>query len=221
LTLTEPDVARWFCVLSCLLTGASAWAQTPRAPDAAKEAVVRFGPVPDIIYEQVPAVQRGQGVVVEELADGTALARHGVRKYDILVSLDGTPIKSADHLTQLLGGVKADASRRLSLVRGGKRVSVLVNTASLEPVAFPKALLKAGGPPMVGVEYQPTGPGKLKVVITYNNNGKLVDVTCTGSLTEIEARVRQLGDEGVPPPVQELADAAIKRIRARNADQQP
>jgi hypothetical protein len=66
------------------------------------------------------------------------------------------------------------------------------------------------------------GPGKLKVVITYNSNGKLVDVTCTGSLAEIEAEVRQLGEQkGVPPPVQELADAAIKRIRARNAGEQP
>jgi hypothetical protein len=222
---------RLIALLAFLLAGAlaqlGAQTATVLAPPEADKGLmegVRLSPVPEILYAQVPALHRGQGVVVEELPEESALARQGVRKHDILLTLDKVPIRDGKHLSQMLTDGKAAGPRQLSLLRRGKEMTVAVDALGPETVLFPKAMLKAGAPPAVNVEAQPMGQNKLKVVLTFysNSNGKLEQVTCSGSLGEIEAEVRQLGrQKRLPPRVQDLVDVAMKRIRDLNPTEQP
>jgi hypothetical protein len=180
---------------------------------------IHLGPVPEVLYAQLPTLPRGRGVVVEDVKNDCPLAQRGVRKHDILLSLDGTALRDGMHLARLLAG-PGEAPRRLNLFRGGRPQTVTLGPTPVELVAQPKGMLKAGGPPAVSVEAEPLKHGKLKVVFTFysSNSGKLEQVTCSGSLSEIEQEVRDQGTKkGMPPQVQDLVDVALKRMRVLQA----
>jgi hypothetical protein len=121
----------------------------------------------------------------------------------------------------MAGQAKAGEQSALVLLRGGKQATLLVDLAAGAEADqhLVKGVLKAGGPPAVTVEARPLQQGKLRVTFTYysDGSGKLEQVTCSGSLGEIEAEVRSLGEQNrISPRLQDLIDVALKRIRAIN-----
>jgi hypothetical protein len=180
---------------------------------------VRFGTIPPVLYDHLPALAAGHGVVVEEVQAGSVLGQVGLHKHDILLSCDGVRIRDAKHLARMLS--PATQVHQLALLRAGREMTLAVPPAA-DPL--PKGLLKAGGPPAVSVEAQPLDAGKLRVVLHFYSprSGKLERVTCSGSLVQIEDDVRKMGEQNrMPARVQDLVDVALKRIRALNAAESP
>jgi PDZ domain len=176
---------------------------------------VRLGTVPDLLYEQFPQLKRGEGVVVEEVQAGSAAARAGLRRHDLLLTYGGQAIQGLDHFHQLIRAGAADQSRPLVLLRGGREMTLQVPLASNPP----KAMIKPGGPPAVNVEAQRLAGGRLQITFTYysQGTGKLEKLKCSGSLADIENEVRQLGKQNqMPSRVQDLVEVALRQIRLLN-----
>ena len=219
-----------FLLMPALFLGilvAGAGAQDTNAVKPAPGAVaaslgLRLGIVPDLLYEQLPHLKRGEGVVVEQVETSSAAARAGLRRHDLLLTYGGQPIQNPDHFHQLIRAAAPDQSRPLVLLRGGRETTlqVALPPALALPVpvigSSPKGMIKAGGPPAVNVEAQRLEGGKLQITFTYysQGTGKLEKLKCSGSLADIENEVRQLGKQNqMPSRVQDLVEVALRRIR--------
>jgi membrane-associated protease RseP (regulator of RpoE activity) len=206
-------VLAWFCGLAL---GNAAQGQALETASSSKAtilpglSVVR---VPDVLYAQVPQLQPGQGLIVDEIASGSLAAQFDLKRLDVLLSYDGQPVRDRDQFNKLVLATKLDQKAPLVLLRGGKEVTfrVALNTTELATNNV-KGAIKPGGPPAVAIECTSLDNGKLQVVLGYypEKSAKLQTVICTGSLMEIEQQVR---DQMLPTKIQELAEVAIKRLR--------
>jgi hypothetical protein len=218
---------RWTTILLLLLAGGlvhlAAAPAPPTPPEPVTVAGARLGPVPEVLYAHLPALPRGQGAVVEALEARSPLAQAGLRRNDILLTCDGVRIRDPKHFSDMLSESKPGQPHRLGLLRTGRRTNMIYVQQAPDPAAVPKSVLKPGGPPAVAVEAQPLQGGKLKVSFEYYlPTGKLERVTCSGSLSQIESEVRQLGEKNrMPARVQDLVDVALRRIRALNNTERP
>jgi hypothetical protein len=187
---------------------------------------MRLGPVPALLFEHLPGLKRGTGLVVEQIQSNCAAATGGVRIHDILLAYDGHPIRSRDQFCSLVRGIQPARDLPLVLLRGGKEITLQVRltcTPLPQPIAVfgntAKGSIKAGGPPAINVEAERLPGDRLQVTFTYysQGTGKLEQVQCSGSLTDIENEVRELGKQNrMPSRVQDLADVALRRIRVLN-----
>lgn len=180
----------------------------------------RLGPVPDLLYSHLPTLPQGRGVLVEDIVDEQAANRLRLRRHDIVLTHDGQPVRDANHLARLWQTTSKSPTVQLGVVRAGRLLTLAVPADVFAPlVNIPKGTLKPGHQPTLNVEAQPLGAGKLQVTLTYYcTNGKLKTVNCSGSLAEIETEVKQLSAQNrFPPPVQELVDVAVKRLKTLNA----
>ncbi|MBN2497258.1 MAG: PDZ domain-containing protein [Deltaproteobacteria bacterium] len=73
--------------------------------------------------------QADEGVLVAKVEDGSPAARAGLRVGDVLVKLDGKPIRSGWELGRWIGDKAQGAEVKLELVRGQKK---LERTATIE-----------------------------------------------------------------------------------------
>jgi hypothetical protein len=207
---------RGSAILLLLLAGGLVRLGAQAAPPAGAQPVTvdgaRLGPVPEVLYAHLPAVPRGQGVVVEDIQAGSPLREAGLRRNDVLLRLDGVGLRSPKHFSDLLARAKPGQPHRLVLLRAGKQMSLALAPPGDEPEPVPKAVLKPGGPPAVDVSYERLAGGKLKVRFEYlSPAGKLQQVTCSGSLSQIQSRVRQ--EKSMPAPVQDLVEVALRRLQ--------
>jgi serine protease Do len=69
---------------------------------------------------------RDTGVEVVEVVEDGPAARAGVRPEDLVVAVDGTPIVTVDDLQRLMTAERIGADVPLELVRGGRRLTVVV-----------------------------------------------------------------------------------------------
>jgi hypothetical protein len=171
---------------------------------------IRLSAVPDLLYDQVPQLKRGQGVAIADVAPGSAAARAGLRRNDIVLSCAGQAVRDTEHLNQLLRSDLPTRRVALVLLRAGKTMPLDV---ALDGA---RAALKPLGPPAVDVQAQRLEGDKLRVTFKYyaQGTGKLQEVTCTGSLGEIENEVHQRGQlHGMSARVQDLVEVALRRIR--------
>ena len=86
---------------------------------------VQLTPVPDVLRTQL-SIPEGQGVVVEEVRDGSTGAAAGLKKHDVILEIDGKKVASPADVRTLL---KRDS--KVKALRGGKELS-------LEPAPAPK-----------------------------------------------------------------------------------
>jgi hypothetical protein len=200
----------------------------PAGADGLAALGLRLGTLPDLLYAQLPQLKRRAGVVVERVLSESPAAQAGLRRHDILLSYGGKTIRGSEHFWQLLPAGPPEQPVPLVLLRGGREMTLEVTlTRAAVPApppltSLPKGVIKPGGPPAVNVEAQRVQSGKLKVTFTYysQGTGKLERVTCSGSLTEIEDEVRELGRQNrMPSRVQDLADVALRRMRVLNFPQ--
>jgi hypothetical protein len=202
------------------------WAEGPATPPAEEQGPslgVKVSPVPEVLYAHLPKL-RG-GVVVTEVLPRSPAAEVGLRRHDILLTYDGKEIEDCAHLARLLQESKTDHEIDLTLLRGGEKlekkptlvrgpllvVGPLVASNEKEPVDLPKGLAKPRAPARVNVTATPLGGGKMLVTIEFykEGTGKLQTFTCSGTAVEIDNKVKEL-----PQRVQDLAQAALQRIRA-------
>jgi len=72
---------------------------------------------------------RGDGALVQDVAPGSPGARAGLRPYDVIVSLDGEPVRTQDRLTRSIAERRPGSPARLEYVRDGRTHAVTVRLA--------------------------------------------------------------------------------------------
>ncbi len=184
-------------------------------------------PVPGVLYEQLQSahLKPGMGVVIDQVLPRSAAAQVGLKRYDILLSFQKTPVRDTAHFAQLLRAAPPDRKAPLLVLRGGKEVALEAGLSTkllavADPTEPPRGLIKPDGPPAVHVVAKPLEGGKMNITFTYYSEGKgrLERLTCSGSLDQIQEQVRTAStNKQMPAPVRELVDATLKRIRTLNA----
>ncbi|MHC4606193.1 MAG: PDZ domain-containing protein [Planctomycetota bacterium] len=82
-----------------------------RAPEAT------FGAVPEAVRVHL-AIPEGQGIAVERVPEGSAAAALGLREHDIILEIDGAPVRSA-------GDARSLTERStVAILRDGKRLTL-------------------------------------------------------------------------------------------------
>jgi hypothetical protein len=189
-----------------------------------------FGPLPEALYDQLPQLPRGQGVLITHILPDSPAAKADLHRHDIVLSYDNTKVRDGEHFARLIQADKPDRVVKLSLLRGGKEQTAEV-TLSLGPVlkisqakdagsrpargvGVPRATAKPGSPPAVSVSATPLDNGKLKVTIEYyqEGTGRLKSITCEGQPDEIDGEIKKL-----PERERKLAEVAFQRIRGMSS----
>ncbi len=206
---------RVLLVLVCFFAPRSLPAQTPAEPTSVIG--LHLAKVPESLHAHLPKLAAGEGLLVDKVASGSPAERHGLKRHDILVSLDGTALRDTDHLARLL--FAAQPNSNLAVIRAGKQVNLRL---ALKDEDLPKGLVKLGGPPDVTIKCQMLDDKKLSVTFMYyRDTGKRESVTVAGSLPEIERSVQDLGKQNrFPARVQDLVEVALKRLRTANESQE-
>ncbi len=86
----------------------------------------------DTDLERSLGLGSSEGALVEDVADGSPAARAGLKTYDLIQSLDGTPVRSNDDLIRQVAAREPGSSVTVKLLRDGKTRSVLVKLARRE-----------------------------------------------------------------------------------------
>lgn len=184
-------------------------------------------PVPDVLYEHLASLPRGRGVVVSEVVPDSPADRAKLQRHDILLSYDGKAIETCEQFARLLAADKPDRKVRLAVLRGGKPVAVDVTLVRGPVLTFgadhkdgppQRGAVKQTQPGKVTVSASPQPDGTMTVTVEYYREGssKLHTVTCTGTSEQIDSEINKL-----PQRVQDLARAALERIRALEAKDSP
>lgn len=67
---------------------------------------------------------KGGGVAVAEVTAGTPAAKAGLKAGDLVVTLDGAPVKHGDDIVRAVGALKPGKQVKLEIVRAGKPITV-------------------------------------------------------------------------------------------------
>lgn len=78
---------------------------------------------------QLPEVRDGRGALVADVAPGTPAARAGLRRWDVILGVDGKEITSPSALTQAVAGREPGESIALDVLRQGRRLKLSFKTA--------------------------------------------------------------------------------------------
>jgi len=187
---------------------------------------VLFCPISEALYDHLPQLPRGQGVLVTHVLPDSPAAKADIRRHDLLLQYADTPIRDCEHLVRLIQSDKAPRKVRLHLLRGGREATAEVllalgpklkiaqptQTGPGSDVELPRAITKPGGPPAVTVSATPLEHGKLKVSIEYfhEETGRYRTLKCEGHTEEIAQEVQKL-----PVRERQLVTYALQRIKDR------
>jgi membrane-associated protease RseP (regulator of RpoE activity) len=181
---------------------------------------LHLGAIPEVLYEHLPALQRGEGILVQEVKRSSPADKAGLKRHDLILSYNGTNLKTTEQLVTLIRSDKPERKAALLVIRSGKEVTLGVNLveacklAEASAARDPRGNAKYGRPPAVSVMATTLDAGKMQVTFAYVPEGKTKErrVTFSGSLDQIERQVQDL-----PSPVQDLAKVAIDRLRNRKS----
>ena len=79
-------------------------------------------PASDVLREQL-ALAAGTGLVVDTVVEGSIAARAGIRRHDVLVSLDDRPLVAVSQMAGLLEPSGREPPLRCQVVRGGSSLA--------------------------------------------------------------------------------------------------
>jgi hypothetical protein len=199
---------------SCLwLVPALAPAQSLRAEEKGTFLGALFAPVPEALYDHLPALPRNRGVLVTHVLPDSPAARAELRRHDVLYQYDDTPIRDCEHFVGLIRDDKPGRTVKLLLLRGGKetKASVTLTEGPVLRIAQAAGELRTRlAAPSVSVNATPLKDGKMKVTIAYaqRDTGQLRTLTCQGATADIDSEIRKL-----PERERKLVLAALQRIR--------
>lgn len=124
------------------------------------------------VLRQQLALDRGAGLVVDAVAPGSRAERAGLRQHDVLVMLDDQLLILPDQLEALVEAAPTDAPLHCSVLRGGRRITVPLDTRAavaqagrgttpgLRPAA-PALALGSPRPAQPPTTQQATPPGRV------------------------------------------------------------
>ena len=92
---------------------------------------VAIQPVTQNIADAI-GLDKAEGALVAEPQPGTPAAKAGLKSGDVIVSLDGKPVKDARDLARRIASEGAGKSVRLGIVRDGKQSDLSVTLAQME-----------------------------------------------------------------------------------------
>jgi hypothetical protein len=185
---------------------------------------VLFSPVPDILYDQLPHLPRGRGVVICHVLPDSPAARAHLCRNDILLTYDGESIRDGEHAARLIRDDRPERKVGLTFLRGGKEMTAEA-TLALGPAlkiaqavrltgedAIPRGLLKPINLAAVSITATPLGGNSMKVTIEFyqDSTARLQSITCTGPPAKIDEQILKL-----PARVQEQAKLGLQRLRAQ------
>lgn len=81
---------------------------------------------PDAEMSQALGVKQNTGAVVIEVVEGAPADRAGLKKYDVIVQLDGQDVEDHQHLTNMIASYKPGSTARFKIIRDGKQEYVNV-----------------------------------------------------------------------------------------------
>ena len=216
---------------ACLLATAGSARPDDAKPDADKGAAylgILFGPVSDALYDQLPQLPQGHGVLVTQVLADSPAEKAGLRRNDIVLQYDEKKIRDCDDLVRSLQADRPGRTVKLTFLRGGKErtadaalaLGPAIKTA-LEAKAgnttddVSPGVAKPGGPAAVSVAATPLERGRMKVTVEFypDGQGRLQRVTCEGDSDEIDSAIA----EKVPERERGMVRVALKRIRSLNA----
>src|SRR5262249_12693583 len=154
-------------------------------------------PVPEVLYDQLPQLPRGQGVVVAHVLPESPATQAGLRRHDLLLQYDDEKIDGCERFARLVPADKPERKVKLQGLRGRRETAGEVALALGRVLRIaqtgrdhgePRGTAKTGGPPSVSVAATPLEGGNLKVTIEYyqEGTGRLRTLTCSGGPDDIE-----------------------------------
>ncbi len=118
-------------------------------------------PVPELLAVHLKDhLQKGQGLVVLRVVQGSPADKAGLKRYDILTTFDDQKLVNAAQLKALVTAEKAESRVTLGVIREGKPLTVEVTLgkhAVVAPVPFGPPPAFAPGPGGVLIPIQPPG----------------------------------------------------------------
>ena len=79
-----------------------------------------------------------EGVLVMRVLPNTPAEKAGIRRGDVILEVEGKPIKTADQLQSTVENSGLDRSLKFKIARGDKTLQLNVQTAQLESVPQPQ-----------------------------------------------------------------------------------
>lgn len=116
---------------------------------------VRRGRIGVVIQDLTPALAEAmrlgsqQGAVIAQVEPGSPADRAGLRPRDVVLSVDGQPVRSSADLRNRIGLVEVDRTVTLELLRDGRRSRVNVKVS---PIAERRSDLGVTLPELAGAE---------------------------------------------------------------------
>jgi hypothetical protein len=185
---------------------------------------ILVAPVPEVLYDQLPNLPRGQGVVITHVLPESPAKKAGVERHDILLKYDAEKVTGCEHCARLIQADKVGRKVKLRLLRSGqeKKIEVTLGegpvlligdakSAGAKETEVSRSEVKLAKPSSVSVTATPLGSGNLKVTFEFyqEGTGRLKTVSCTGTPKDIEEEARKL----LPARVQGLAKKAMDRLQ--------
>jgi len=95
------------------------------------------------------SLKTSAGALVEDFYPGSPPGlRAGLRLYDVIVAVDGQPVKAEDELIQIVASRKPGTTATLQVVRDGRPLTVPVKLAERPPRSLDEEAQPAAEPPL-------------------------------------------------------------------------
>ena len=96
----------------------------PEADKTSNVLGIEIEPLSDTAAERLE-LKQGKGVIITDVADDGAGASIGLRKRDVILEVDGTPVKSVSQFQELCKNAKANKLIRLKIKRGKNPANII------------------------------------------------------------------------------------------------
>jgi hypothetical protein len=120
-----------------------------------------FGPIPPAVREYLELGEQG-GVQVRDVTKGTPAEQAGLKKGDIIRSVNGKPVGDGPAFVEIMSALKAGDAVEIEYQRAGRPAEKVTVTLAERPKELPP--LRRGEPGLFpGIPHVETGKGKIIV----------------------------------------------------------
>lgn len=166
------------CAAAAVLCGAEPLTITSAtvAPEAAQESPqpwlgVALGEVDDAVAYHL-GLERDLGVMVEQVIPGSPAEQSGLRRFDVIVGLDGNEIYTPRALTEMIQKQTVGARIRIQIRRGAETMTLDSKLAKRPAMARPSIRFGGGSPALDGIEPPPEARQLLDQLREQQANGR-------------------------------------------------
>lgn len=117
---------------------------------------VRIQTVTDEIAESL-GLDKGRGALVASVTEGGPAQKAGIQQGDVVLELDGKPVKSMRRLPRIVAETEIDKDVEVVVWRDGKRKTLTVKIGELTDDKITKASVPGKAPPTAGRELKTMG----------------------------------------------------------------